>query len=92
MALRNGLLIHGPTSWGAAARAKDGSIDVASGPKPNFGGNRFAKVPIMRGPLRLAEAFAVIPIARFALPVRAASVRGPAGDRRRHREHHRRAT
>jgi uncharacterized protein YqhQ len=68
MALRNGLLIHGPTSWGAAARAKDGSIDVASGPKPNFGGNRFAKVPIMRGPLRLAEAFAVIPIARFALP------------------------
>ena len=68
MALRNGLLIHGPTSWAAAARAKDGSIEVASGPKPNFGGNRFAKVPIMRGPLRLAEAFAVIPIARRALP------------------------
>jgi uncharacterized protein YqhQ len=68
MALRNGLLIHGPTSWGAAARAKDGSIDVASGPKPNFGGNRLAKVPVLRGPLRLAEAFAVIPITRFALP------------------------
>jgi uncharacterized protein YqhQ len=68
MALRNGLLIHGPTSWGAAARAPDGSIDVASGPKPDFGGNRFAKVPMMRGPLRLAEAFAVIPIARFAVP------------------------
>lgn len=68
MAMRNGLLIHGPTSWGAAARARDGSIDVASGPKPDFGGNRFAKVPVIRGPLRLAEAFAVIPIARFALP------------------------
>ena len=68
MALRNGLLIHGPTSWGAAARAADGSIDVASGPKPDFGGTRFAKVPIMRGPLRLAEAFAVIPIARMAVP------------------------
>lgn len=68
MALRNGLLIHGPTSWAAAARAKDGSIDVASGKKPNFGGNRFAKVPGMRGPLRLAEAFAVIPIARFSVP------------------------
>lgn len=68
MALRNGLLIHGPTSWGAAARAKDGSIQVASGPKPDFGGNRFAKVPILRGPLRMAEAFAVIPIARFNLP------------------------
>jgi uncharacterized protein YqhQ len=68
MALRNGLLIHGPTSWAAAARAKDGSIDVASGKKPNFGGNRFAKVPGMRGPLRLAEAFAVIPIARLSVP------------------------
>ncbi len=68
MALRNGLLIHGPTCWGAAARAADGSIDVASGRKPDFGGNRFAKVPLMRGPLRLAEAFAVIPIARFAVP------------------------
>lgn len=68
MALRNGLLIHGPTAWGVAARASDGSIEVASGPKPNFGGNRFAKVPIVRGPLRMAEAFAVIPIARFSLP------------------------
>lgn len=68
MALRNGLLIHGPTSWGIAARAKDGSIRSASGPKPNFGGNLFAKVPIVRGPLRMAEAFAVIPIARMNLP------------------------
>ena len=68
MALRNGLLIHGPTSWAAAARASDGSIEVASGPKPDFGGNRFAKVPILRGPLRLAEAFAVIPLARRHLP------------------------
>ena len=68
MALRNGLLIHGPTCWGAAARTKDGSIEVASGRKPDFGGNRFAKVPVLRGPLRLAEAFAVIPIARFSVP------------------------
>jgi len=68
MALRNGLLIHGPTSWAAAARASDGTIDVAAGKKPDFGGNRFAKVPIMRGPLRLAEAFAVIPIARMSVP------------------------
>lgn len=68
MALRNGLLIHGPTSWAAAARAADGSIDVASGPKPDFGGNRLAKVPILRGPVRLAEAFAVIPLARRHVP------------------------
>ena len=31
MALRNGLLIHGPTSWAIAARAADGTIEVASG-------------------------------------------------------------
>lgn len=68
MALRNGLLIHGPTHWAVAARAPSGEIEVASGAKPNFGGNRFAKVPMMRGPLRLAEAFAVIPIARRRLP------------------------
>ena len=30
MALRNGLLIHGPTSWAAAVRAADGRIEVAS--------------------------------------------------------------
>ena len=68
MALRNGLLIHGPTSWAVAARAPSGDIEVASGPKPDFGGNRFAKVPMLRGPLRLAEGFAVIPLARKALP------------------------
>lgn len=69
MAMRNGLLVHGPTSWAAAARnPKTGAIDVASGPKPNFGGNLVAKVPLLRGPVRMAEAFAVIPIARRALP------------------------
>lgn len=69
MALRNGLLVHGPTSWAAAARnAKTGAVDVASGPKPDFGGNRVANVPLLRGPIRMAEAFAVIPITRRALP------------------------
>jgi len=67
MALRNGLLIHGPTHWAVAARTPSGEIEVASGAKPNFGGTRFAKVPMLRGPLRLAEAFAVIPIARREL-------------------------
>jgi len=69
MAMRNGLLVHGPTSWAAAARnASTGEVDVASGPKPNFGGNLVAKVPLLRGPVRMAEAFAVIPVARRALP------------------------
>lgn len=68
MALRNGLLIHGPTSWSVAARSPSGEIGVASGRKPDFGGNRVAQIPLLRGPVRLAEAFAVIPLARKALP------------------------
>jgi uncharacterized protein YqhQ len=67
MALRNGLLIHGPTSWSAAARAPDGTIKVASGPKPTFA-PRAAALPLLRGPIKLAEAMAVIPIARRNLP------------------------
>jgi uncharacterized protein YqhQ len=68
MALKNGLLVHGPTSWAAAARAPEGTIRVASGPKPTFPGPA-SSMPILRGPLRLAEGFAFIPIARRNLPV-----------------------
>ncbi len=68
MALRNGLLIHGPNTWAVAARTADGKIEVASGPKPSLARGRLARVPILRGPLRLAEAFAVIPMARMRLP------------------------
>ena len=67
MALRNGLLIHGPTSWAVAARAADGSIEVASGPKPRLARGMLAKVPLVRGPLRLLEALAVVPLARLRL-------------------------
>lgn len=68
MALKNGLLIHGPTSWAVAARAPDGGIEVASGSKPSLARGRLAEIPLVRGALRLAEAFAVIPIARLGLP------------------------
>jgi uncharacterized protein YqhQ len=67
MALRNGLLVHGPTSWAAAARAPGGTIRVASGAKPTFPGPA-SSMPLLRGPLRLAEGFAFIPIARRRLP------------------------
>jgi uncharacterized protein YqhQ len=67
MALRNGLLIHGPTSWSVAARAPDGTIKVASGTKPTFS-HRAGSVPLLRGPLKLAEALAVVPLARRRLP------------------------
>ena len=67
MALRNGLLIHGPTSWAVAARAPDGGIEVASGPKPSLARGRLGATPILRGPLRLAEALAIVPLARMRL-------------------------
>jgi uncharacterized protein YqhQ len=67
MALRNGLLIHGPTSWAVAARSADGAIEVASGRKPSLARGRLGRIPLLRGPLRLAEAMAVIPLARLRL-------------------------
>ncbi|MDP9344940.1 MAG: hypothetical protein M3P44_04330, partial [Actinomycetota bacterium] len=67
MALRNGLLVHGPTSWAAAVRTRDGEIRAASGPKPTFK-NRAASVPGLRGVVRLGEAVAVIPLVKRALP------------------------
>jgi uncharacterized protein YqhQ len=67
MALRNGLLIHGPTSWAAAARDEGGEIQVASGRKPALAPELAARVPLLRGPLRLAEAFLLIPMVRMRL-------------------------
>ncbi len=67
MALRNGLLIHGPTSWAAAVRSPNGSIDVASGRKPTFAQGKLGTTPGLRGPLRMAEALAVVPLARMRL-------------------------
>jgi uncharacterized protein YqhQ len=68
MALRNGLLVHGPTHWAAAVRDESGAIKVASGPKPNLGGKAAEKVPGVRGIAKLAEAMAVIPLVKRALP------------------------
>ena len=66
MALTNGVLVHGPTAWGAAVRAADGSIRSASGVKRRFAPG--VTTPFVRGPLRLAEAFVVLPDVRRALP------------------------
>jgi uncharacterized protein YqhQ len=67
MALRNGLLVHGPTHWAIAVRNAEGEVEVASGPKPRFARGRLATTPMVRGPLRLAEALAVVPLARTRL-------------------------
>jgi uncharacterized protein YqhQ len=68
MALRNGLLVHGPTHWAAAVRAKDGEVKVASGRKPDLGGAASERIPGVRGVVKLAEAMAVIPLVKRALP------------------------
>src|SRR5438477_364937 len=66
MALPNGVLVHGPTSWAVAVRTRDGELKVA-GEKKRF---RAAgvKQPLLRGPARLVEAFAFLPRVRKVLP------------------------
>jgi uncharacterized protein YqhQ len=66
MALRNGLLVHGPTHWAAAVRDGGGEVVVASGRKPRL--EAADGVPGVRGVVRLGEAFAVIPLVKRALP------------------------
>jgi uncharacterized protein YqhQ len=68
MALRNGLLIHGPTHWAAAVRDPDGSIEVASERKPELAPGLASRIPGLRGPLKLAEALAVLPLVRLRMP------------------------
>ena len=66
MALPNGVLVHGPNSWACAIRNDRGEIEVASARKTI----RSTKItqPFLRGPVRLAEALAVLPQVKRALP------------------------
>jgi uncharacterized protein YqhQ len=66
MALPNGVLVHGPTSWACAIRRGDGEIQVASAYKTMRAAN--VTRPFLRGPARLAEALAVLPQVKRALP------------------------
>src|SRR5919202_3810717 len=68
MALRNGLLVHGPTHWAAAVRTRAGDVKVASGRKPEVTGGAAGRIPGVRGVAKLAEATAVIPLVKRALP------------------------
>jgi uncharacterized protein YqhQ len=78
MALRNGLLIHGPTHWAAAVRDRDGEVRIASERKPELAPRLASRLPGLRGPLKLAEAMAVLPLVRRRLP----AARLPFEDRR----------
>ena len=66
MALPNGVLVHGPKSWACAIRNDAGEIEVASAYKRFRASN--VNRPFLRGPARLAEAMAVIPQVKRALP------------------------
>ena len=66
MALLNGVLVHGPSAWACAVRTEDGELKVAAEPKRV----RASRVenPLLRGPARIAEVFAVFPELRRRLP------------------------
>jgi uncharacterized protein YqhQ len=67
MALRNGLLVHGPDHWAVAYRSREGRIEVESGPKPRVRG-ALSQLPGLRGLARLAEAFALLPLIKRRAP------------------------
>ncbi len=66
MALPNGVLVHGPTSWACAVRTDDGEVKVVAERKRLVGSR--IQSPFLRGPARLAEAFAFLPRLKRALP------------------------
>jgi hypothetical protein len=66
MALRNGLLVHGPTHWAAAVRTRRRRGQGRLGPQAARAG--VDGVPGVRGVVRLGEAMAVIPLVKRGLP------------------------
>src|SRR5438874_2505286 len=66
MALSNGVLVHGPSSWACAVRTEDGRLKVAAERKRLIGSN--VRNPLLRGPAKLAEAFAFLPRVKQLLP------------------------
>mgnify|MGYP003693602535 CR=1 FL=1 len=66
MALINGVLVHGPNSWACAIRTPSGELKVES----DYKRFRAATVrnPLLRGPARMAEVFALLPQVRHRLP------------------------
>ena len=66
MALANGVLVHGPTAWACAIRTDEGEIKVAAARKRLLAPG--ITQPFVRGPLRLAESFAMLPELRRRLP------------------------
>jgi uncharacterized protein YqhQ len=66
MALANGVLVHGPNAWACAVRLPDGTLKQASDHK-RFRAARVEQ-PLLRGPARVLEIFALLPEVRSRLP------------------------
>ena len=67
MALANGVLVAGPTAWAATVRCDDGSLRTATGAVPRLAPSSL-QTPFVRGPVRIAESLALLPVVRRALP------------------------
>jgi uncharacterized protein YqhQ len=66
MALANGVLVHGPTSWACAVRTPEGEIKVAAERKRLVASG--ISNPLLRGPAKLFESVAFLPRLRKLLP------------------------
>jgi uncharacterized protein YqhQ len=66
MALSNGVLVHGPTSWACAVRTEDGELKVVAERKRLISSS--IRNPLLRGPAKLFEAVAFLPRLKRALP------------------------
>jgi uncharacterized protein YqhQ len=75
MALANGVLVHGPQAWACAVRTDDGELKVVARRK------RFraaaVRSPLLRGPARIAEALALLPQVKRAVPEARLPMEGP---------------
>ena len=66
MALANGVLVHGPRAWACAVRTEDGELKVVAKRKRFRAAD--VRSPLLRGPARIAEVFALLPQVKRALP------------------------
>ena len=66
MALANGVLVHGPTSWACAVRTPSGELKVVAERKRLVASR--VESPLLRGPAKLVESVAFLPRLRHLLP------------------------
>jgi uncharacterized protein YqhQ len=66
MALANGVLVHGPRAWACAVRTDDGELKVVARRKRLRAAD--VRNPVLRGPARIVEVFALLPQVKRALP------------------------